>query len=399
MGYELWNHSKYLPHKVRNMMRRGWLLKTYNDKKMLRGKVQTAEKIINDEIDFLNPVGFVSHVKNDEKSECITMDIGGDTSRRVVTMVMGDREEHPQPDEGEAWLYAPGNKKMFARMKMKKKQGGGQGGGGGSGGGGRLEELLGVEALMSGGGGGGQKRAQTKDYGRVEGFHWNSDEEKGSGQNKSTFQLKTDKGMGYKTDGNYDIKAANATQFEAGKHVRKGSTYRDGDTYTQGIEHATDHIAGGGANVGSLPSAREIRAMGDGGQGGSGEYGPPKETPDGTQNMQASGIPGNISLKGMAAAMGMSSVSSSGEGGKTGGGVMGQMDQMQQRLDQLEGGVGPGGGVPEAPATGQMFARRGSDKTWQPIVLLQGPPGEQGIPGPPGPPGPGGVGNIDGGIY
>src|SRR5262249_56907061 len=124
------------------------------------------------------------------------------------------------------------------------------------------------------------------------GMHWDGDDQKVSGQNKETFQLKGEKGIGCATDANFDIKAQNATQFEAGKHVRKGSTYRDGDTYTNGVEHAGDHVAGGGASVGSLPSARMV--------GGSGL---PENTPDGSQNMQASGQPGNISLKGMAAAM------------------------------------------------------------------------------------------------
>lgn len=323
MGYESWNRSKFLPHHVRNIMRRGWLQKTYNDKKMLRGKVQTAEKILNDELDILHPVGFVSHVKNDEKCEILTQDVGGDPSRRAITMVMGDREQHPQPDEGEAWLYAPGNKKMFARIKMKK-QGGGQGGGGGGG-------SQQIEALAGGSGGGGQS-AQTKDYGRVEGFHWNAEKEKASGQTENTSQLKADKGIGNKTDANYDIKAS-ATQFDAGKHVLKGTTYHGSDTFTSGTEHAADHIAGGGASVGSLPSARMIQDRS--GQGGSGQYGPPSDTPDGSQSMSASGQPGNISLKGLAGAMGMGSVGSNGQGTPTGGGLMQDVKDNKQAQDQV----------------------------------------------------------------
>src|SRR5215471_8717918 len=279
MGIDLWNHSKFLHHKVRNMVRRGWMKKTYNDKKMLAGKVQSAEKIINDELDILHPVGFVAHVKPSEKCEAITMDIGGDTSRRVITMVMGDREEHPQPDENESFFYSPGNKKQFLRHKKKSDKGGGGGGAGG-----QVEQLI-ADALAASGGQ--QSKRQTKDSGRVSGMHWDGDDQKVSGQNKETFQNKADKGIGNKTDANFDIKAGGATQFEASKHVRKGQTIREGDTYTQGIEHATDHIAGGGASVGSLPSrslAEEMRMPG----GGSGL---PQNTPDGSQSMSANGIP------------------------------------------------------------------------------------------------------------
>jgi len=360
MGYDLWNHSKFLHHKVRNMTRRGWLLKTYNDKKMLRGKVQSAEKIVNDELDIIHPVGYVAHVKSSEKTEILTMDVGGDTSRRVILSVMGDREQHPQPDEGENFLYAPGEKKQFLRIKKKKdQQGGGGGGGGGGGAGGQaallVDKLALIEAHDGAGmldalagydretllealniiegraGGSGQSNAQTKESGRVAGMHWDGLEEKVSGQNKETFQLKADKGMGYKTDANFDVKAANATQFDASSHKMKGTVYHGADTFTSGVEHAADHVAGGGASVGSLPtrSLAEYMRMPGGGSG------LPEGTPDGSQNMSASGQPGNISLKGLAGAMGFSSMPSSGEGGqKTGGGQQAQMDQMQQQMDQ-----------------------------------------------------------------
>jgi len=304
---------EHLSNKVRNVIRRGYLKKTYNDKKMLKGRTILGEEIESDDIDIVHPVGLVSHVKPGDKCETLSCDVGADASRRIILMVMGDREQHPQPDEGESFLYAPGEKKQFIRHKKKKDQGGGAGG----------------QAARAGNG---QSEGRTKDSGRVTGMHWDGLEEKVSGQNKETFQMKADKGMGYKTDGNYDIKAANATQFEAGKHVRKGSTYRDGDTYTQGIEHASDHIAGGGASVGSLPtrSLAEYLRMPGGGTG------LPEGTPDGSQNMSASGIPGNISLKGMAGAMGFSSMSPSGQGEKTGGGQQGQIDQMQQQMNQQQ---------------------------------------------------------------
>src|SRR5215813_7927715 len=105
MGIDLWNHTKFLHHKVRNITRRGWLLKTYNDKKMLRARIKTGEKIENDQIDIIHPVGYVAHVAPSGKTEVLTMDVGGDTSRRVVLAVMGDREYHPQPDENEAFFY------------------------------------------------------------------------------------------------------------------------------------------------------------------------------------------------------------------------------------------------------------------------------------------------------
>ena len=310
-----WEHMEHLSNKVRNVIRRGYLKKTYNDGKMLKGRTILGEEIESDNIDIVHPVGYVSHVKPGDKCETLSCDVGADASRRIVLMVMGDREEHPQPDEGEAFHYAPGNKKQFIRHKKKSDQGGGGGGGAG-------RTLPGVPASE------GQSEGRTKDSGRVAGMHWDGDDQKVSGQNKETFQLEGEKGIGCATDANFDIKAQNATQFEAGKHVRKGTTYRDGDTYTQGIEHASDHIAGGGASVGSLPSARVPLVAGGAGNG------LPENTPDGSQSMSASGQPGNISLKGMAAAMGMSSVSSSGEGPPTGGGMKAEMQQMQQQQQQ-----------------------------------------------------------------
>jgi len=122
MGIDLWNHSKFLHHKVRNMTRRGWLLKTYNDRKMLTARVQTGEKIQNDRLDVIHPVGYVAHTPPGDNTEVITMDVGADTSRRVVLAIMGDRDTHPQPDEGEAFLYAPGDKGMFVRVKKAGSQ-------------------------------------------------------------------------------------------------------------------------------------------------------------------------------------------------------------------------------------------------------------------------------------
>src|SRR5215831_838926 len=124
-----WEHMEHLSNKVRNVIRRGYLKKTYNDKKMLKGRTILGEEIESDDIDIVHPVGYVSHVKPGEKCETLSCDVGADASRRIILMVMGDREEHPQPDEGEAFHYAPGNKKQFIRHKKKSDQGGGGGGG------------------------------------------------------------------------------------------------------------------------------------------------------------------------------------------------------------------------------------------------------------------------------
>jgi len=117
MGIDYWNHSKFLHHKVRNATRRGWLLKTYNDGMMLKARVKTGEKIENDQLDVIHPVGYVAHVAPSDKTEILTMDVGGDTSRRVVLAVMGDRAYHPKPDEGEMYMYAPGDNGVHVRIK------------------------------------------------------------------------------------------------------------------------------------------------------------------------------------------------------------------------------------------------------------------------------------------
>jgi len=117
MGIDLWNHSKFLHHKVRNITRRGYLLKTYNDGKILKARVKTGEKIENDQLDVIHPVGYVAHVAPSEKTEILTMDVGADTSRRVVLAVLGDREYHPKPDEGEMYIYAPGDNGVHMRIK------------------------------------------------------------------------------------------------------------------------------------------------------------------------------------------------------------------------------------------------------------------------------------------
>src|SRR4051794_24156710 len=105
MSSDHWNHAAYLHHKVRHMLRRGYLKKTYYDKKILQARICTGVEDENDRLDVLHPVGYLGRVKPGSKVEIFTMDVGGDPSRRVVLGVLGDREKHPKIDEGESILY------------------------------------------------------------------------------------------------------------------------------------------------------------------------------------------------------------------------------------------------------------------------------------------------------
>jgi len=239
MGYDLWNHSKFLQHKVRNMTRRGWLLKTYNKGKMLKARVKSGKYIENDEIDIIHPVGYVAHVKGSGKHEVLTMDVGADTSRRVVMTVMGDRENVPQPDENEAFLYAPDDKKMFMRFKKQRSQ----------------------QQRANGG----KDSSGNQDSGRPDGMHWDGKDQKVSGTTEDTFQNNAEGGQGYSTGKNFTVKAGANTQMEASKHARKGDHYRDGTDYVKGVVHAADHKAGGSATV--SPSSARAGGRDDGSQG------------------------------------------------------------------------------------------------------------------------------------
>jgi len=327
---------QHLSNKVRNVVRRGYLLKTYNDGKILRARVKMGEEMENDKIDILHPIGYIAHVKATDKTEVFTMDVGADASRRVVMNVIGDREDHPQPDEGECWTYAPGNKKIFQRMKMKKQQGGGGGGNG---------------ARAESGGDG-----QTKESGRVEGIHADGENEKISTQTKETFQNKADKGQGYSTQANFDVKAANSLQFESQSFRQKSqSSYVEapGGFYRKGVYHAADFKAGGDATVTPAVSPRVAR---DGQQGN----GLPENTPDGSQTWSASGQPGSVSLLDVAS-----------------------------RVAALEAGGGGGGGGPPGPPGPQ--GPQGEPGPQGPM----GPPGSQGATGPQGPQGtPGATGPM-----
>jgi cytoskeletal protein CcmA (bactofilin family) len=127
-----WEHVEHLAHKMRNVVRRGYLVKTYYDKKLMQARIKTGHGIENDRIDIMHPVGYLGRVQADDKAEVFTMDVGGDSSRRVVLGVLGDREHHPKIKEGESILYSPGDPNNFLRVfkKPQKKGNGGSGGGG-----------------------------------------------------------------------------------------------------------------------------------------------------------------------------------------------------------------------------------------------------------------------------
>jgi hypothetical protein len=122
-----WEHVEHLSHKVRNVVRRGYLKKTYYDKDLMQARIKTGHGIENDRIDIMHPVGYLGRVQPDDKAEVFTMDVGGDSSRRVVLGVLGDRKSHPKVLEGESILYSPGDPKNFLRVfkKPPKKQNGG----------------------------------------------------------------------------------------------------------------------------------------------------------------------------------------------------------------------------------------------------------------------------------
>jgi hypothetical protein len=364
-----WEHMQHLSNKVRNVIRRGYLLKTYNDGKLLRARVKMGHQIENDKLDVLHPVGYVAHVKPSEKTEVFTIDVGADASRRVIAWVIGDREQHPQPDEGESFHYAPGNKKMFARHKMKKEGGGGSNG--------------------SGGGGSDDMDGQTKDSGRVAGFHYDAEKEKMSGTTENVSKLNADKGIGNNTQANFDIKAANATQFQSQTARTKTQTTHyesPNGWFHKGVMHATDHVAGGSAVV--TPTSDSAAALfADGGGSEGGEIGLAKG-PDGSKAWSSQGIPGKVSLLGTGA-------------------------QVQAIIDILQAGGGGGGGVttasPPLKITAKNVELRLADpfthdndklllKIAGPLFLdgsgnlnsevLEGPEGPEGPPGPAGPTGP-----------
>jgi phage baseplate assembly protein gpV len=126
MPIDNWNQSKFAVHKVKNGSRRGYLQKTYGDKKMQHVRLSTGHQNTNDKIEHVQPAGFLGRHAPGEKVEILTKDIGGDTSHRVAE-VIGDREHHPKIDEAESILYSPGDKQNYMRIKGTKKEQQGQG--------------------------------------------------------------------------------------------------------------------------------------------------------------------------------------------------------------------------------------------------------------------------------
>jgi len=112
-------------------------------------------------------VGYVAHVKASEKTEVITLDIGADSSRRVVLAVLGDRATHPQPDEGEAYYYAPGNNKIAIRIKTADA---------------------------------GAASATTRNSGRAAGIHMDSADETISAKSTKSFSVEATEGINLKTN-------------------------------------------------------------------------------------------------------------------------------------------------------------------------------------------------------
>jgi phage baseplate assembly protein V len=106
-----WGDLKDIASRTRNMIRRGYLVKTYTDGMLMQARVKTGDGIENDKIDVMHPAGFSSHWPAGNKTEVITADVNGDASKRVVLAVIGDRAKHPKAAAGEAMLYSPDDPK------------------------------------------------------------------------------------------------------------------------------------------------------------------------------------------------------------------------------------------------------------------------------------------------
>lgn len=231
-GTDYWFENRFIHHRVKNMLLRGWLLKTYNDGKLLKGRIKTAEKgRENDNIDILNPVGFVAHIAPGDKVEAFSADIGGDPTRRVILSIIGDREQHPVPDENEVFMYAPGDRAVHTRIKKERNQ---------------------------------QERSndnsgRTKESGREVGVHTDAKDLNTSSTTKASTRFNADQGIGAQTSaGSFTVRAAENTQFEAAQHIRKGETHREGTMYIEGVVHAGDVFAGGGTSIQSSGGTRFV---------------------------------------------------------------------------------------------------------------------------------------------
>lgn len=116
-----WEALRDVSNRTRNMIRRGYLLGTNTDNKLMRGRVRTGDGIENDNLDIVQPVGFASRLPSGPKVEVITADVNGDASKRVILAVIGDRATHPKPEEGESIQYAPGD--PTKKMSVSKGKG------------------------------------------------------------------------------------------------------------------------------------------------------------------------------------------------------------------------------------------------------------------------------------
>lgn len=253
MGTDSWNQLKFLHHKVRHMVRRGYLKKTYYDEKIMQARINTGVQNENDRIAVMHPVGYMGRVKPGDKVEVLTLDVSADPSRRVVLAIIGDRETHPKVSEGESIIYSPGDKKKFVRIYKKPS-----------------------------GQGGAPEEKESK-----EGIHQDADDLKITSTTKDTYSNKADKGIGHETSANFTVKASNNTQMEAQKHIRVGEMHHDRDTFTKGVEHAADHVAGGSTSI------SETATLAD-----------DANREDGSKNWSATGIPGKVSLLATAASLG-----------------------------------------------------------------------------------------------
>lgn len=139
-------------------------------------------------------------------------------------------------------------------------------------------------------------------------MHWDGKDQKVSGTTKNVFKNNADKGIGHNTQANFDVKAANGTQFATKEHKQKvdGKVYLEasGGVYVGAIHHARDHRAGGNASVTPAQDAVTFDAYDEG--GGDGEGGGEKglaKGPDGSKPWQATSKDGVVSLLGVGAAV------------------------------------------------------------------------------------------------
>lgn len=115
----MWARDQDFDPRLRSYVRRGTLVQTYTDGKIMTARVRTGTgpEGENDRLEVIWPAGFIAHVPSGPGTEILTTDIEGDPSRRVVSAIFGDRSYIPMPEEGEAFLYTPGDPSRFIRIK------------------------------------------------------------------------------------------------------------------------------------------------------------------------------------------------------------------------------------------------------------------------------------------